>query len=281
MTDLIKHLPGLALAVLLVSCNLDNKTSKYDHEEDTTVPAAGNTKKPTPKPAATAAAPIIGERVKGNAVIVMRPGGEPVVSLLDYIPLRCAPAKKDWYPVSVDFDITKEEFSKPVFHKGRKIKVNGVPAGVLQRDIRLPVATNGTKMWATVSGFTEKKNIRAGTIIESALTSYLKQHAGRSADDMQAFIHNFKLEKETVLVPYVLYFNYESGIDDPSPLYRLALVFQGKHLIGVLHSRPLQLPGSSSRRLQRGFSVSYLNGIDKSLKEDFAGKFNKFILSVD
>jgi hypothetical protein len=281
MRELIKHLPVLTLAVLLVSCNLDNKTHKYDHEEDTTVPAAGNTKKPAPKPAAAAAAPITGERVKGNAVIVMRPGGEPVVSLLDYIPLHCAPAKKDWYPVSVDFDITKEEYSKPVFRKGRRIKVNGVPAGVLQRDIRLPVATNGTKMWATVSGFTEKKNIRPGTIIESALASYLKQHAGRGIDDMQAFIHNFKLEKETVLVPYVLYFNYESGIDDPSPLYRLALVFQGKHLIGVLHSRPLQLPGSSSRRLQRGFSVSYLNGIDKSLREDFAGKFNKFILSVD
>ena len=280
MTDLIKHLPCLALLVLLASCNLDNKPSKYDHEEDTAVSTTGNTKKSTPKPA-TAAAPIIGERVKGNAIILTRPGGEPIVSLLDYIPLHCAPAKKDWYPVSVDFDITKEEFSKPIFHKGRKIKVNGVAAGVLQRDIKLPVSTNGAKMWATVSGFTEKKNVRTGTIIESALTSYLKQHAGRSTDDMQSFIHNFKLEKETTLVPYILYFNYESGIDDPSPLYRLALVFQGKHLIGVLHSRPLQLAGSSSRRLQRGFSVNYLNGIDKSLKEDFAVKFNKFILSVD
>ena len=280
MPDLIKHLPCLALLVLLASCNLDNKPSKYDHEEDTAVSTTGNTKKSTPKPA-TAAAPIIGERVKGNATILTRPGGEPIVSLLDYIPLHCAPAKKDWYPVSVDFDITKEEFSKPIFHKGRKIKVNGVAAGVLQRDIKLPVSTNGAKMWATVSGFTEKKNVRTGTIIESALTSYLKQHAGRSTDDMQSFIHNFKLEKETTLVPYILYFNYESGIDDPSPLYRLALVFQGKHLIGVLHSRPLQLAGSSSRRLQRGFSVNYLNGIDKSLKEDFAVKFNKFILSVD
>ncbi|MEZ2442478.1 hypothetical protein AB6805_12205 [Chitinophaga sp. RCC_12] len=275
-----KYLSCLSLAVLLVSCNLNNKPSKYDNEEN----AAKNNKKTATTTAAKPArskAPIVGERINGAATILNNPGGEPLVTLVDYIPLRCAPVKKDWYPVSVDFDITKEEYSKPIFHKGRKIKVNGVDAGVLQRDIKLPVATNGEKMWATIDGYTQKKSIRSGTIIESALSSYLKQHTGRSTADMESFIHNFKLEEETTLKPYLLYFNYESGIDDPSPLYRLALVFQGKQLIGVLHSRPIQLDGGTPRRLQRGFTVNYLSGIDKSLKEDFAVKFNKFILSVD
>ncbi|WP_436484400.1 hypothetical protein [Chitinophaga sp. ARDCPP14] len=275
-----KYLSCLSLAVLLVSCNLNNKPSKYDNEEN----AEKNNKKTATTTAAKPArskAPIVGERINGAATILNNPGGEPLVTLVDYIPLRCAPVKKDWYPVSVDFDITKEEYSKPIFHKGRKIKVNGVDAGVLQRDIKLPVATNGEKMWATIDGYTQKKSIRSGTIIESALSSYLKQHTGRSTADMEPFIHNFKLEEETTLKPYLLYFNYESGIDDPSPLYRLALVFQGKQLIGVLHSRPIQLDGGTPRRLQRGFTVNYLSGIDKSLKEDFAVKFNKFILSVD
>lgn len=275
-----KYLSCLSLAVLLVSCNLNNKPSKYDNEEN----AAKNNKKTATTTAAKPArskAPIVGERINGAATILNNPGGEPLVTLVDYIPLRCAPVKKDWYPVSIDFDITKEEYSKPIFHKGRKIKVNGVDAGVLQRDIKLPVATNGEKMWATIDGYTQKKSIRSGTIIESALSSYLKQHTGRSTADMEPFIHNFKLEEETTLKPYLLYFNYESGIDDPSPLYRLALVFQGKQLIGVLHSRPIQLDGGTPRRLQRGFTVNYLSGIDKSLKEDFAVKFNKFILSVD
>jgi len=275
-----KYLSCLSLAVLLVSCNLNNKPSKYDNEEN----AAKNNKKTATTTAAKPArskAPIVGERINGAATILNNPGGEPLVTLVDYIPLRCAPVKKDWYPVSIDFDITKEEYSKPIFHKGRKIKVNGVDAGVLQRDIKLPVATNGEKMWATIDGYTQKKSIRSGTIIESALSSYLKQHTGRSTADMESFIHNFKLEEETTLKPYLLYFNYESGIDDPSPLYRLALVFQGKQLIGVLHPRPIQLDGGTPRRLQRGFTVNYLSGIDKSLKEDFAVKFNKFILSVD
>jgi len=275
-----KYLSCLTLAVLLVSCNLDNKPGKYDNEENVAKNNKKNAAETATKPSRSKA-PIVGERINGAATILNNPGGEPLVTLVDYIPLRCAPVKKDWYPVSVDFDITKDEFSKPLFHKGRKIKVNGVDAGVLQRDIKLPVATNGEKMWATINGYTQKKSIRNGTIIESALSSYLKQHTGRSAADMEPFIHNFKLEEETTLKPYVLYFNYESGIDDPSPLYRLALVFQGKQLIGVLHSRPIQLDGGTPRRLQRGFTVNYLNGIDKSLKEDFAVKFNKFILSVD
>ncbi|WP_146151319.1 hypothetical protein [Chitinophaga niastensis] len=269
----------LALAVLLLSCDQKSKHNKYDNEEGTDTTETTTKKTTAKKPAVTA--PVVGERVSGAAIVRTGPDGDPIVSLLDYIPVRCAPVKKDWYPVNVDFDITPEEFSKPIFRKGRKIKVNGVAAGVLQRDIKLPVSTNGQKMWATINGYTEKKNIRGGTVVETALVSYLKQHKGRSIDDMQPFIHNFKLEEETTLKPYVLYFNYESGIDDPSPLYRLALVCQGKQLIAVLHARPMEVDGSTSRRLQRNFTVNFLNGIDKSLKEDFATKFNKFITSVD
>ncbi|SEW33749.1 hypothetical protein [Chitinophaga arvensicola] len=276
-----KHLSCLILAVLLVSCDLKNKTSKYDNEEDVAKRESKNSPAKTTAKTPRTTAPVVGERINGAATVMTAPGGDPIVSLLDYIPLRCAPVKKDWYPVSVDFDITKEEYSKPIFHKGRKIKVNGVDAGVLQRDMKFPVSTNGERMWATIDGYTEKKSIRSGTVIETALSSYLKQHTGRSTADMEPFIHNFKLEEETTLKPYVLYFNYESGIDDPSPLYRLALVFQGKQLIGVLHARPVQVQDGTPRRLQRGFTVNYLHGIDNSLKEDFAKKFNKFILSVD
>ncbi|CAL1516905.1 hypothetical protein [Chitinophaga sp. MM2321] len=273
----MKKIFYLALAVILVSCNQKGKKSGFGIEEDT-----GNTTTPktvTKKPAATP--PIIGERVTPGAVIRNNPDGDPLVSLLDYVPVHCASLKKGWYPVSLDIDITKEEYSKPIFSKGRKIKVNGVAAGQLERDMKLSVATNGKKMWATINGYTEKKNIRTGTIVETALVNYLRQHKGRSVEDMQPFIHNFQLEEETTLKPYTLYFNYESGIDDPSPMYRLALVCQGKSLIGILHTRPLELTGSTSKKMQRNFTMQFLNGIDKSLKDDFCYKFNKFITSVD
>ncbi|WP_143305247.1 hypothetical protein [Chitinophaga vietnamensis] len=274
----MKKIIHLVLAVmLLAACDQKGRHSKYDNEEDTTSSShTNNTKKKT-----AAAAPVIGERISGAATLRTAPNGDVLATLADYIPVRCASLQKGWYPVSVDIDITPDEYRKPLFRKGRKLKVNGVVAGELKRDTRLPVATNGEKMWATVNGYTEQTSIRSGTIIENAVASYLKQHKNYSLDAMQPFIRNFKLEEEKVLKPYVLWFNYESGIDDPSPMYRLALVFQGNELIGVIHARPLSIEGTTSRRMQRGFAINFLNGIDKTLRDDFCKKFNSFILSVD
>lgn len=276
----MKRYSIVILLFALSACDLKYNTDKYGNEGNTNNRLATKAAIPA-APKKNTTSPIIGERVNGKAILRDQPNGQPVVTLLDYVPLRAAKLQKDWYPVNIDFDITPEEYRKPLFRKGRKLEVNGRPAGTLEKDIRLPVATNGEKMWATIEGYVDKKSLRSGSIIETALTTFLNQHKGRSIQDMEPFIHNFQLEEEKVLKPYKLYFNYESGIDDPSPLYRLALIFQGQQLIGVLHSRPLTLEGSTTRRLQRGFTVNYLPGIDQTLKDDFATKFNKFILTVD
>ncbi|WP_212002708.1 hypothetical protein [Chitinophaga sp. HK235] len=276
----MKKICYLVMAVVLFACNPD-KHSRFGNEDETgDKKTAANKKTANAKTASTA--PIISERVAAGTVIRSGPNGDVIATLTDYIPVYCAPLKNGWFPVLVNIDITAAEYTKPLFRKGHKIKVNGVSAGVLEKDIRLPVATNGEKMWATLNGYTEKKNIRSGTIVETAVVNFLHQHKGHSEEDLTPFIHNFQLEEDkSAIKPYTLYFNYESGIDDPSPMYRIALVCQGKQLIGVVHSRPLELPGSSSRRLQRGFTIHFLNGIDKSLQEDFCTKFNKFIVSVD
>ncbi|WP_160711910.1 hypothetical protein [Chitinophaga solisilvae] len=271
----------LALAVTLVACDQKGRKSRFGNEDGTATADAPkkNTDHKTGK--TTAGAPVIGERVAANTQVRIAPDGDIAATLLDYIPVHAAPQKKGWYPVSIDIDITPEEYTKPVFRKGRKLKVNGLAAGVLERDMRLPVATNGEKMWATLNGYTEKKNIRNGTIIETALVNFLKQHKGRSLADIQPFIRNFQLEEEKSLKPYTLFFNYESGIDDPSPMYRVALVCQGDELIGVVHSRPMQIEGSTPKKMQRDFTVHFMKDIDKSLREDFCKKFNQFILAAD
>ncbi|NML37433.1 hypothetical protein HHL17_09525 [Chitinophaga sp. G-6-1-13] len=279
----MKNFCYLALVMFLFACHSD-KHSRFGNEDETNTGAATTTAKKKPankKLAASVGAAIIGERVSPGTVIRSGPKGDVIATLADYIPVHCAPLKDGWYPVSVDIDITSTEYTKPLFRKGRQLKINGTDAGVLEKDIRLPVATNGERMWATLNGYTEKKNIRGGTVIETALINYLREHKDHREEDMQAFIHNFKLEEEKSLRPYTLYFNYESGIDDPSPMYRVVLVCQGKQLIGVIHSRPLELPGTTSRRLQRDFTIQYFSGIEKSLQEDFAGKFNKFIVAAD
>lgn len=273
----MKKITYLLLAVLLIACD-PKGSSKYDNEEDSGKAKTTTDAKKTP---AKAAKPIGGERINKSATIRQQPNGTPVASLVDYAPVRCATIRKGWYPVSIDFDITADEYRKPSFRKGRKLSVNGVPAGALLRDIKLPVSTNGDRMWATIEGFTEQSSIRQGSIVEMAAVNFLKQHKDYSIDGLQPFIHNFQLDEDSAIKPYVLYYNYESGIDDPSPGYRLAFVCQGKQLIGVLHSRPFALQGTTPRRLQRGYAVNFLPGIDDYLKEDFCKKFNSYIVTVD
>lgn len=266
--------------LLLAACN-QNLSYEQEKESGGTTSKVTTAKKTTGTGNKKEGAPIRGERTNGNVTVRSRPEGDALLTLSDYVPLRCGPVKKGWYPVSIDIDISRDEYSKPLFRKGRKITVNGVAAGTLQRDTRLPVATDGKRMWATVNGYTEQLSIRKGTVIETALVKYLEQHSGRSVDQMQPFIRNFQLQEEKILKPYQQYLNYETGTDDPSPLYRLSLIFQGKQLIGVLHARPLTIRGAATKRLQRGFIVSFLPGIAPTLREDYCRKFNHFITSVD
>ncbi|NIG53507.1 hypothetical protein [Chitinophaga sp. Cy-1792] len=266
-----KIIPFILVVSVIVACTDKRKSPKGQAQlvDSITTPVTKQAK------------PILGERINGSATVRQAPNGQTIASLLDYVPIRCAAIRQGWYPVNIDIDITATEYNNPTFKKGRKIAVDGVPAGELLRTVKLPVSTNGEKMWATIEGVVEQKSIRNGTIIEVAAVNFLKQHKDYSLASLQPFIHNFKLDEDSAIKPYALFYNYESGIDDPSPMYRLALICQGKQLIGILHSRPLTYEGTTPRRLQRGFAVNFLPGIDNYLKEDFCKKFNTYIVSVD
>lgn len=266
----------LCSMLLLIACEQNNKSGKKNKPTDNTTTQK---KKTTPPPAP--ASPVVGERISGPANIWNTIDGDVIFSLNDYVRVNCAPASNGWYPVSIDIDITQQEYQRPILKKGRKIKMEGILVGEILQDIKIFPATNGKRMWATINGFTRINNIRTGTIIENALPLYLKQHNGNSINDIKPFIKNFKLEEDKQFTPFVQYFNYESGIEDISPLYRLVLVFHQNKLIGVVHARPLELAGTGKRKLKRDFAVNFFNGTDKKIQEDYIRKFNAFITAVD
>ncbi|MET6995738.1 hypothetical protein [Chitinophaga defluvii] len=266
----------LCSMLLLIACEQNNKPGKKNKPTDNTTTQK---KKTTPPPAP--ASPVVGERISGPANIRNTIDGDVIFSLNDYVRVNCAPASNGWYPVSIDIDITQQEYQRPILKKGRKIKMEGILVGEILQDIKIFPATNGKRMWATINGFTRINNIRTGTIIENALPLYLKQHNGNSINDIKPFIKNFKLEEDKQFTPFVQYFNYESGIEDISPLYRLVLVFHQNKLIGVVHARPLELAGTGKRKLKRDFAVNFFNGTDKKIQEDYIRKFNAFITAVD
>jgi hypothetical protein len=128
----MKRYSIVILLFALSACDLKYNTDKYGNEGNTNNRLATKAAIPA-APKKNTTSPIIGERVNGKAILRDQPNGQPVVTLLDYVPLRAAKLQKDWYPVNIDFDITPEEYRKPLFRKGRKLEVNGRPAGTLEK----------------------------------------------------------------------------------------------------------------------------------------------------
>jgi hypothetical protein len=93
------------------------------------------------------------------------------------------------------------------------------------------------------------------------------------------FIDNFNLQKDDQFEGYVVYFNYESWLVDPSPMWRIGLVFQNEILVGILHSRPLRIIGTKDYKLDSAFDCLLYN--DTKNKEKLIQTFNLFVNSVD
>jgi hypothetical protein len=98
---------------------------------------------------------------------------------------------------------------------------------------------------------------------------------------MQSFITNFNLDKDDRFSPFVTYANYENWIDDPSPMYRLQLVFKDNHLLGVVHSRPISLSNTTTHQLARNFQATFYNNTKKEDIDEFIKKFNEFVSTAD
>lgn len=196
---------------------------------------------------------IIGERIDGPANIRDGINARLLFSLNDNVLVNCAPLENDWYRIGLLMDIEPGRLEIRNIKKGHIITANGEAVGEILSDIQVfPSPDDPSK--GELLGFTHRGNIKARTIIEKALADFMQQDdTGRSLEVMQTFIRNFAMERTDSFEGYVVYFNYETWLDDPSPMWRIGLVFQEGKLAAILHSRPLTLPGTTGYTLARGF----------------------------
>lgn len=224
---------------------------------------------------------IVGERIKGPVEVRDKPGGEVLFTLTDSTPVTSAEEEDGWLAVGLYMQIPASEHGTDTIRKGRKIVLAGKEVGEVVKDTYVTTSSTGRESWAELTGYVPKDRIYPFSIIEQALAGYLDTVKGRTAEDLQPFIRSFAMEKDEELKPYVSYFTYESWIEDPSPLPRVQLVFHENRLLGVIHSRPLELPRTTEQKLERGFRVLFFNDAPPEVKENFTRQFNRFITSVD
>ena len=237
--------------------------------------------KKVPKAESSEKEPVIGERIKGPADITDKINGEVIFSLHDNTQVTCTDLSGDWYQVGLSMKLKNDTLAGDTLRKGTKIIVDGKITGEVFRDMYVSTYTTNEGVWAELSGFTHKDNIYPYSIIENALTSYLTKVNDRSLSAFLPFIKDFEMETNEVNKPFTSFMTYENWIDDPSPLMRIQLIFYQNRLIGVLHSRKLNLPGTKDYPLRRDFKVAFYEDVKPELRSHFIKQFNSFIIHVD
>jgi hypothetical protein len=222
---------------------------------------------------------IVEERINGPANIRDTIGGKILFRLNDNARVSCTPLENNWYVVGVMMDIDTSEFGNNKVLKGRKILVNNKESGEVLRDMEVSTAMGGDVAWAVISGYTHKDNIKQETILENVLKKKINDNSDRKINSFKDIIDDFQLEKDDQFKGYTVYYNYENWIDDPSPMWRIGLVFQNDTLVAILHSRPIQINATKDYQLDRGFDCILFN--DTKDKEKLVQTFNHFVNSVD
>lgn len=272
-----KYLPFL-LTGLLCSCAENAKKPLPDADSSLTVheQSASSTSSPLPDK-------IISERTNGTVTLLDTIGGKPIVSLNDNVLLDATMPKDGWSETSIEIAVNAAQEKSMIIKKGQPLSLAGKVVGKALDDLHL--VTTGENMHGELTGYffgyIQKKDIKAGSVIETALAEFLHTHSGRLLPDMQPFIKQFQLENTGVNAPFLEYYNYDNSVDDPSPLYRVVLVFYKNTLIGAVAARPLHLDNAKAQTLERGFTGYFFNETDQKVIDEYVKLFNTFITSVD
>lgn len=227
---------------------------------------------------------IIGERINGFTPVRDTINGKIVFALFDSTLVDCTPLRNGHYQIGLMVEISNEEYEKnnTTFEKGREIFINGKQVGVVVEPVEISTSSTGEKSWAALVGYVDEKYIYAETIIENFFIKYVEDLSDdRTMEELQNFIATFCLDKDNRFSPFITYANYENWIDDPSPMYRLQLIFKNDHLIGFVHSRPISISNTTDHKLARGFQVAFYDDVDKTLVDQFVKKFNDFVSVAD
>lgn len=221
------------------------------------------------------AAPVLCERIDGPANIRESIGGPVLFTLNDNVMVTCGPLQDDWYPVAVAVELDSATIANQKLRAGPILDLDGEVIGEAINETDLSVT------WElSLFGYTHKSNIRPETIVENALLGHLSAtESQRDYASFRFFLSEFEFENHDYLGRYDTYALYETGMEDPSPMFRLGLVFDHDKLVAVLHSRPLVLPGSTNYELDRGFDcLVYDDVVDPG---DLVSAWNNFVNSVD
>ena len=225
---------------------------------------------------------IIGERIDGPANIRNKPNGDILFELNDNALVEVTTKPENgWYQVLVYADIDYNEFEMDSILKDRPIIVDNDTIGKILKSHYVSTGQGGDFAYAMLYGYTHKNNIKPETVIETVFKNNLSEN-GRDFSVWKGFIEAFKLDNDAVgYDEFKSFYNYENTIEDPSPGFRIVLLFENQTLVGLIHSREIRLNNTKTHKLNWSYYVTFFNDYPEKEQMEFVNYMNEWIQGVD
>lgn len=277
----MKSLQISLVALLLFACTPD-VNEEVETSETTIQKEKTDTPLPKEKESKRSVSPTIGERIDGPANIRNSPNGKVLFELNDHVLVETTQLKNNWYEILLFSHIEFDEVKEASVEKNRDIHVKGKKVGKILKTHEVSKGYNNDFAFAVLHGYTHKDNIKSETIIENAFSTYLERKS-RKYSDWKGFIKDFHLEKDALEYKDLrTYYNYESSVVDPSPGFRLVLLFDKNQLIGWMHSRDIdrKVENTTTHSLINNYSVTFYSDYAVIDQKGFVKYMKEWIKSV-
>lgn len=231
----------------------------------------------------SACGPLRAEVIRGPAELRSAETGKAAVSLNDGVKVECvdstAPWKETGFAAYVEPSyLTEGQLKKSAVLYDRAGKAFGQVTGAFPLGFspgKPDPATGRVEVEIVLLG--NYHDIRQDSIVEIALARELKAAMSVPArDGLAGHLKKFGYKKWSGYEGVESFGVYENWMEDPSPGFRMLLIFHGGKLAAVMHSREISYKFVSSKKFSRGYKLSYA----RKLPEAAAQKLEKFYADI-
>ena len=220
---------------------------------------------------------VEGERIQGPARVRETVNGKLIFTLNDLVLVYTTAPDKGWLQVGIVADLTASEYACACIRKGSSIKVKGQEVGRAVEELKMEVYKTSSGLQGDVKGYTPATHIRQATVPESTLESIIGRSPNPSREEMQPFLNRFRFQSFHSLMPSLTAYEIsDTWIENTSDLPRLWLLFENDELLGVIHSRPLNVLGTRPVKLQYGLHLTMIKDKDHAFVQKLIKEVTRF-----
>lgn len=222
-----------------------------------------------------------GERIDGPANVRETPNGELVFELMDNAVIETTSPVDNWVRIGIFTSFTETQKQAGMLKAGDDlVNAEGTRIGKILKDQPL-IIYNPDDDIGYVEGMTHVDNIRPETLVENDVKATLSEK-GRTLSDFKHLIEKYDMEKRNDFLDFEGYGFYENMVVDPSPGYRVLLLFKENHLKGFYHTRAFNLPNTDSYSMNRyEDSVTFFNDYPATEQMEFVDFMRDWLQGVD